>query len=412
MKKIIRLLILLNISFLISTAVAENVQKLDSNQRKHILIKYLAGNTNEKSFYKAFQLLLSGIDNNDPVALNAMGLLCISGTGDYRSVEEGLRYLERAKDLGYMNAYENLAFIYRTGIPGVKKDIDKAYDYLMEASKMGSLSAKYALGQIFLDGELGERDFKKAQEFFESSIELPESKYSLAKLLLNSNDLNESVKDRALKLLYDSAVQGNANAQFEIGMMYLDGKNYQKNEGLGVDFLKQSSRAGNKYATEELMSYFSKHQDKASIQDIEDLLSRMKDYDPIKAEVTSGEIYYRQLFNISNKKKEGFEKLLSTAKSGNPVAQRNLGIMYYNGDPDIDIEKDEERAFDMFLHSAIQGDPQSQYLLGAMYYKGAMNNKTGWYLPMNLEQGHFWIKKSADNGYPKAKAALKLRRKK
>ena len=300
MKEIIRLLILLNISFLISTAVAENVQKLDSNQRKHILIKYLAGNTNEKSFYKAFQLLLSGIDNNDPVALNAMGFLCISGTGDYRSVEEGLRYLERAKDLGYMNAYENLAFIYRIGIPELKKDMDKAYRYLIEASKMGSLSAKYTLGEAFLNGEFGEKDFNKAKDFFESSIELPESKYSLAKLLLSSNNSNELVKDRALKLLNDSAIHGNANAQFEIGMMYLDGKNYQKNEAIGIDFLKQSSRAGNKHATEELMSYFSKHQDKASVQEIEDLLSRMKDYDPIRAEVTSGEIYYRQLFIMSN----------------------------------------------------------------------------------------------------------------
>lgn len=89
MKKIIELLILLSVSFQITVVGIENVQKLDPNDRKGILIKYLDGNENEKNFYKAFKLLSDGIDNNDPIALNAMGLLCISGTGKYKSVKEG-----------------------------------------------------------------------------------------------------------------------------------------------------------------------------------------------------------------------------------------------------------------------------------------------------------------------------------
>ena len=64
-------------------------------------------------------------------------------------------------------------------------------------------------------------------------------------------------------------------------------------------------------------------------------------------------------------------------------------------------DKNFDLAYDTLMPLANDGNAEAQYGIGYMYYygKGMQPNK---------EAGIFWIKKSADNGFLKAKEAMQL----
>lgn len=78
------------------------------------------------------------------------------------------------------------------------------------------------------------------------------------------------------------------------------------------------------------------------------------------------------------------EKSLSMAEAKSSYSRGNL-----------------ERAFRITEVMAYEGDSQAQYALGFMYIKGAG-------APKNEDLGLIWIEKAADQGNPKAIAALDM----
>jgi TPR repeat protein len=58
-------------------------------------------------------------------------------------------------------------------------------------------------------------------------------------------------------------------------------------------------------------------------------------------------------------------------------------------------------AMRQLMPPSIAGDPQAQYAVGYMYYYG-------YGVAQDIDMGYFWIKKSADSGFPPASAALNM----
>lgn len=75
--------------------------------------------------------------------------------------------------------------------------------------------------------------------------------------------------------------------------------------------------------------------------------------------------------------------LKASAEQGDMVAQRKLGIRYYEGKG---IPKNYSEAAKWFRLSAEQGDASGQILLGGMYYygKGVIQNKVHAYMWWNI----------------------------
>jgi len=80
---------------------------------------------------------------------------------------------------------------------------------------------------------------------------------------------------------------------------------------------------------------------------------------------------------------------LPLAKEGNAVAQRNMALMYYNGNG---VPQDYKAAIEWYSLAAAQGDPKAEYILGHSYdvgdgvpqdYKSALK----WYT-LATEHGH------------------------
>ncbi len=62
----------------------------------------------------------------------------------------------------------------KRGRQGVKKDIHAAYDYYLEAARLGDSSGFTNIAWFYENGDLGEIDLEKAIEFYERAAEQDE----------------------------------------------------------------------------------------------------------------------------------------------------------------------------------------------------------------------------------------------
>ncbi len=83
------------------------------------------------------------------------------------------------------------------------------------------------------------------------------------------------------------------------------------------------------------------------------------------------------------------------ADQGYAPAEESLGKNYLHGF--YHFEKDEQKAIFWYLKAANQGSGDAQFQLGMLYYRGENNHA----------EGLKWLEKSAAQGYPLAKYAIK-----
>ncbi len=102
---------------------------------------------------------------------------------------------------------------------------------------------------------------------------------------------------------------------------------------------------------------------------------------------------------------EKFQALLEDAKSGDPIAQNGLGVMYYTGeavsktDTGEILDNDPELAAGWFFRSAEQGYADAQFNLGLLYVNGEG-------VEQDMDQAVTLFKKAADQGHVDAQNNL------
>lgn len=126
--------------------------------------------------------------------------------------------------------------------------------------------------------------------------------------------------------LTQKAKQGHADAQFELANFYLD-KGTNKDEKIGMEWLKKSAHLGH-----------------------------------AKAQYYLGAYYHTKV------EPEAFDWYKKAAEQGQVNAQYNLALLHFNGF--LAIEKNPEQAFYWFNQAAKQGHIEAQNNLGALYLEG------------------------------------------
>lgn len=131
-----------------------------------------------------------------------------------------------------------------------------------------------------------------------------------------------------------------------------------------------------------------------SQHELDDLISRVEKGDP-EAQFELGLIYYNGQ-NVKQNYEQAIYWLKKAAENGIVEAQHNLGVIYYNG---WGTKQDYEQAFYWFKKAAEQNYAISQDSLGIMYKNGLGTKK-------NTEQAFFWYKKAAEQGYAEAQGKI------
>lgn len=174
----------------------------------------------------------------DPHALYLMGIRYEKGWGVERNYSRSYSHYWKAAKAGHAEAMTEVALDYGFGLSHTA-NLEKAYDFLLEADELGSKNAPYYLGFFNANGYGVEEDDDKAIEWYEKSLEVnPESSSSL-------NNMNRILHERLEELMeqdspdpdevkrtskvvienYEKASEmGNRAAAYNLGRIYYFGR--------------------------------------------------------------------------------------------------------------------------------------------------------------------------------------------
>ena len=281
-----------------------------------------------------------------------------------KNLDEGIKNLEKAVELGNANAAFELGSYYELGIG---KDVNylKAKELYEKAIGLGHVDAKFNLALLLIDGNASFNDVGAARQYMKDLAEMGdvEAKYSLALLYLQSSEDVEVDLEASLNWLRLAAEAGHPPAQFNYALHFLNGD--------GVN--KSPQRA---------LMWFQKAADQGLAP---------------------------AFFNLAlmNERGEGTPKNMEKAiefyqkasQLGDAPAKQNLGIKYLLGS---DVTRDDLKAVELISEAAEQGLRNSQYLMGRLYQSGRAKDV----LPVDLGKAEEWYLLAAQQGHVDAQFYL------
>lgn len=162
--------------------------------------------------------------------------------------------------------------------------------------------------------------------------------------------------------LRKSAEQGNAQAQTNLGVAYINGEGIQKDEAQAISWFRKAAEQGN-----------------------------------AEAQYNLGGIYINGI-GVKKDKDQALTWFRKAAEQGIAQAQLFVAAAYLNGVGGV--EKDITQSLIWVRKAAEQGNAQAQYNLGLMYLQGKGIEK-------DEAQAITWFHKAAEQGYANAQTALK-----
>jgi TPR repeat protein len=179
--------------------------------------------------------------------------------------------------------------------------------------------------------------------------------------LMYANGRGVPTDDRQAVAWYRKAAEkGIAKAQFNLGVMYDEGRGLPKDEQLALSWYRKAAEKG--YA------------------DAQTMLGLM----------------YANGLHVPKDEQQAVVWYRNAAEQGDAIAQFNLGLMHEDGDG---VPKDEQQAVAWYRRAAEQGHASAQYNLGVRFYDGRG-------VPKDDQQAVAWFRKAADQGVAMAQTNL------
>ena len=195
-----------------------------------------------------------------------------------------------------------------------------------------------------------------------------------------------------------AAEQGNARAQYNLGLMHDNGKGVPQDDGEAVKWYRLAAEQGYAPAQLNLGVMYSKGegvpQDYAEAVKWHRLAAEQGD---APAQLNLG-LMYRNGKGVPQDYAEAVKWYRLAAEQEDATAQLNLGVMYSNGEG---VPQDDCEAVKWYRLAAEQGYASAQFNLGLMYYNGEG-------VPQDYAEAVKWYRLAAEQGDALAQLSLGL----
>ncbi|MDD5328276.1 MAG: hypothetical protein PHY02_10780, partial [Phycisphaerae bacterium] len=237
-----------------------------------------------------------------------------------------------------------------------KKNLLNAEWLYLKSAQEGDSHSMYKLGGAYLDN-----DIKEAIQWFEKAVDA-----------------------------------GNADAMFELGLMYYSGTYVKKDYSKAFEYFLESANAGNEIAMYNVGSlYYEGNGVETDTAKAVAWYEKSAQNGYTKAMNQLAQMYY-----FGSSVKQDFKKTAEyyerSAKEGDLKGIYNLAVLYRTG---IGVEKDIRKAMLWFIKAAREGDPDSMYQLGVIFESGIGIEK-------DLEKAAYWYQSAAKAGRKDAEKQL------
>lgn len=304
-----------------------------------------------------------------------------------------------------------------------KGQYDSAVNLVREAADMGNPYALITLACFYGNGTGVEKDEQKALEWAHKAeeilIEIAEHGDVAAQLYLaaqyrDGNNGFELNKDKAFEWFQRAAEQGDAQAQYEVGMCYELGTGVKQNYNEAAEWYHKAAEQGNTYAQMQLGGLYNNglgvKEDKTEslrwYHKAEETLIETAERGDVEMQFYLAILFYGCFVKndaLSNK------WLCCAAEQGHDKAQFCLAYRYDKGLNGL--EKNEQLAQKWYRKlveqkriAAERGDVAAQYLLARCYDEGHGVEE-------NTSEALKWYRKAAEQGHVKAEKRLKYGKK-
>ena len=238
---------------------------------------------------RAVELLIESAELGCGVAKYRLGKMFLRGEDVPKNVDYALRWLEESAAEDNQYAQYLLGKVFLKG-EDAEQDLARAEDLLRRSSGQGNRYASYTLGKTLLDGELLIQDVQEAIRLLTDSAErgFAAAQYQMGKLLYRGELTQRNIvraidyleraaaqknpyaaylagkirltdaqrKDvrRAIRNFIIAAENGNDFAEYQLGKLYLYGKEVERDLGKAIEYLSSAAEHGNQYAGQLLHS--------------------------------------------------------------------------------------------------------------------------------------------------------------
>ncbi|MBU4372103.1 MAG: sel1 repeat family protein [Syntrophaceae bacterium] len=269
-------------------------------------------------------------------------------------VAAALRELKPLAEQGNAEAQFNLGSLYYQGWE-VPQDYKEAVKWLRKAADQGHVFSQTTLGTVYAEGVQGvvEKDYSQALMWFifaaaRGDMEAMEFRDSLANRMTPAQIVEaqklarefkpQDVYTKSLQEFSALAEQGDAAAQFKVGLMYYKGQGVRPDYLESLNWFKKAALQGHPLA--QFNVGYMNEKGEGTPQDYVEAVK-----------------FYRQ-----------------SAEQGNQLAQHNLGYMYEKGQG---VLADEVQALMWYNLAAVQGETKA---------KAARDRVTVWMTPAQIAE--------------------------
>ncbi len=207
---------------------------------------------------------------------------------------------------------------------------------------------------------------------------------------------NTPAQTPELETLRQAAERGDAEAQFNLGVMYANGRGVPQNHHEAVQWYRRAAEQGLAKAQFYLGAGYVlgngvQQDDHEAVQ----WFRRAAEQDHAAAQRILGMMYANGK-GVPQDDREAMHWYRRAAKQGLAEAQYNLGLMYANGQG---VPQDHHEAVHWYRRAAKQGLAKAQYNLGVMYANGEG-------VPQDDREAVQWFHRAAEQGLAKAQFNL------
>ncbi len=200
----------------------------------------------------------------------------------------------------------------------------------------------------------------------------------------------------AIAEFWPLAQQGDASAQFSLGVMYKEGQGAPQDYKQAVSWFRKAGEQGHARAQYSLgVMYYS---GQGVTQDYKQAVywsRKAADQDFPHAQTNLG-VMYKEGQGVPRDDKQAVSWFRKAAEQGHAEAQFDLGVMYYIGQG---VPQDNKQAVSWFRKAAEQGHATAQTNLGVMYNSGQG-------VQQDINEAEKWFRLAANQGDSKAKEKL------
>ncbi|MBI3775914.1 MAG: sel1 repeat family protein [Gammaproteobacteria bacterium] len=320
----------------------------------------------------------------------------LNGDGVPSDLPMALKWLRKSVDGGHLRAEYQLGIMYRDGV-GVPKDLELAMRWLRVAAGSGHTQAQTAYDA--LNRAQLTREFDKLQASAQAGDAA--AQYALGRNYLTGKAPQAVNPAQALAWLTRAAEQQQADAQYEVGVIYKDGSSVPRDLERAKLWLGKAAAQGHVKAKVALQDII---RDTGGTSASVEKAFKSSETLPVYRAAMNGDVnsqfelglMYIHGEAVPKDFTRGVEWLQRAGEQDHAGAQLQLADMYLLG---VEIQQDAAAAFQWYQRAARHGNPQAQYMLGNLYRAGSGVRE-------NFTEARRWYAAAAKQGHAKAKERL------